>query len=169
MTPEASFLKIVTLITSLGEKHIDIDDVFRWNRLELAGALRRGANKTIMLIDAVEVDTDSPSNNSVHQNKCSFFILGKEGVKTDKIDSYAEQNEVLEHCMLTAFEVAARLVLEATDTTNKWLYSNIERGSFTYTKVGPLFTNNFFGYRCQFTIKSMEKYIVDQVKWTDLV
>ena len=169
MTPQASFLKITNLITSLGEKHVDIDDVFRWNRLELAGALRRGVNKTIMLIDAVEVDSDSPSNNSVHSNKCSFFILGKEGVKTDKVDSYAEQNEVLEHCMLTAFEVAARLVLEANDPANKWLYSNIERGSFVYTKVGPLFTNNLFGYRCQFTIKSMEKYKVDNNKWTDFL
>jgi hypothetical protein len=169
MTPKASFKNIVTLLTSLGTNHTDINDVFRWNRLELAGALRRGADKTIMLIDAVEIDSDSPANNSVHHNKCSFFILGKQGVKTDKVDSYAAQNEVLEHCLLTAFECAARLVLEANDPANKWLYGNIEKGSFTYTKVGPLFTNNLFGYRCQFTIKSMEKYQVDSAKWTDLV
>jgi hypothetical protein len=168
MTPEASFLKIVTLITSLGEKHKDIDDVFRWNRLELAGALRRSANNTIMLIDAVEV-MPSSVGKSAHSNNCAFTILGKKDVKTDKIDSYAEQNEVLEHCLLIAFEVAARLILEANDPAVKWLYGNITKGAFTYNKVGPLFTNNLFGYRCEFTINSIEKYIVDQSKWIDLV
>jgi hypothetical protein len=168
MTPQASFRKITTLLTAMGAKHIEINDVFRWNRLELAGALRRASNNTIMLIDAVEV-TPVSSGKSAHSNNCAFTILGKKDVKTDKIDSYAEQNEVLEHCLLIAFEVAARLILEANNPSEKWLYGNIEKGSFTYNKVGPLFSNNLFGYRCEFSIKSMEKYQVDESKWTDLV
>ena len=61
------------------------------------------------------------------------------------------------------------LILEANDPAIKWLYGNITKGGFSYNKVGPLFTNNLFGYRCEFTINSIEKYNVDKTKWTDLV
>jgi hypothetical protein len=169
MTPKASFKKIVDFLTLIGSNHTDVNSVYRWNRLELDGAMRSGATKSIMLIDAIEVNTDSPGNNNLHLNQCAITILGKEGVSTAKIDSYDAQNDVLEHCQNIAFEIAARLIREADDyAANKWLYGNLEKGSFSFFKVGPVFTENLYGYRCEFTIKSLEDYSIDYDKWADL-
>lgn len=167
MTPKASFQQITDFLTDLGNKHVDVNSVYRWNRTELAGAMRKVAQKSIMLIDAVEVNTNSPSGNNVHLNQCAFTILGKDGVSTALIDSYANQNEVLEHTQKIAFEVAARIQREAHNADISWLYSNLEKGSFNFFKVGPIFTENLFGYRCEFTIKTLEVYKLDTTKWTD--
>lgn len=168
MTPKASFKQITDFLTNLGNLHVDVNSVYRWNRTELAGAMRNGAAKSIMLIDAVEVNTKSPGNNNVHLNQCAFTILGKDGVSTAKIDSYTAQNEVLEHTQQIAFEIATRIQIEASEIENAWLYGHLEKGSFNFFKVGPIFTENQFGYRCEFTITTTEVYKPDVTKWSDL-
>ena len=172
MEANASFQKIVDLLTNLGEQHVDINSVYRWNKLELQGSLRTGAEATILLIDSVETFVINPNHKSFNQNQCAFTVLGKQGISTAKIDSYIEQNEVLNHCQAIAFEMAARLKYEALETNLngplKWLYGNIEQDSFHFFKVGPVFTNQLYGYRCEFTIKAKEYYQPDVTKWEDL-
>lgn len=168
MTPKASFNQIVEFLETIGGLHTEVNSVFRWNRTELSGSLRNGKQKSIMLIDAVEVNTDSPANNNVHLNQCAFTILGKDGVSTAKIDSYANQNIVLQHTQQIAFEIATRIQREAANPNLSWLYGNLEKGSFNFFKVGPIFTENLFGYRCEFTIKTTEVYKLDPTKWTDI-
>ena len=167
MTPKASFKQITDFLTDLGNKHIDVNSVYRWNRTELAGAMRKNVQKSIMLIDAVEINTNSPSNNNVHLNQCAFTILGKEGVSTAQIDSYTNQNDVLQHTQQIAFEIATRIQREAANINNAWLYGHLEKGSFNFFKVGPVFTENHFGYRCEFTITTTEVYKLDDAKWSD--
>jgi hypothetical protein len=167
MTPKASFQEITDFLTDLGNKHVDVNSVYRWNRTELSGAMRKAVQKSIMLIDAVEINANSPAENNVHLNQCAFTILGKEGVSTARIDSYDAQNEVLNHTQKIAFEIAARIQRESYNADLLWLYGNLEKGSFNFFKVGPVFTENLFGYRCEFTIKTMEVYKLDPTKWTD--
>lgn len=172
MEANASFQKIVDFLTNLGVQHTDIGDVFRWNKLQLTGNLKNGAILSVMLIDSIETLTNNPNNKAMHQNNCAFTILGKPNVSTAQIDSYDNQNEVLEHCQSVAFEMAARIIKEATETNLqgplKWLYGNVELASFHYFKVGPVFSNQMYGYRCEFTIKAKEDYTVDVAKWDDL-
>lgn len=167
MTSDASFKKIITYITNLATQHVDIKDAYRFNRIELAGALKKGVQKSLMLIDSVEVKPSKTSVTTTHNNNCAFTILGKEGVSTAKIDAYDAQNEVIDWCQAIAFEVAARIIEDASDSANKWLYGAIDINSFHYYKAGPLFTENLYGYRVEFTINSKEKYKIDPAKWAD--
>jgi len=173
MEAKASFKKIVDYLTNNGLQHVDINDVFRWNKLELSGSLRNGVNLTAMLIDSIETTVSTPNSKKFHHNQGAFTILGKPNVSTSKIDSYIEQNEVLDHCQTIAFEMAARLIYDARVTALnnaelKWLYNNIEADSFHFFKVGPVFTNQLYGYRCEFTIKAKETYEPNPIKWNDL-
>lgn len=168
MTSTASFEQIIGFLTNLGNQHVDINTVIRFNRLELSGALRAGAQKSIMLLDAIEITTQKTSNVQVHLNQCAFTILGKPNVSTARIDDYETQNEVLQHTQTIAFEVATRIKTEAEKIANDWLYGNLVKDSFTFFKVGPVFTENLYGYRCEFVIRSNEVYEVDVTKWSDL-
>lgn len=172
MEAKASFQKIVDFLTNLGAQHTNIGDVFRWNKLQLAGNLKTNINLSAMLIDSVETLVNNPNHKAMHGNQCAFTILGKNGVSTAQIDSYDKQNEVLDHCQAVAFEMAARIIKEATETdlqgSLKWLYGNVELASFHFYKVGPVFTDQLYGYRCEFTIKAKEDYTVDVAKWADL-
>lgn len=168
MTSNASFQTIISFLTNLGNQHIDVNSVFRFNRLELQGSLRKGLQKSIMLLDAIEVNTEKTNNINTHLNQCAFTILGKEGVSTSKIDAYDAQNEVLEHCQAIVFEIAARIKIESKKIENEWLYANLIEDSFSFFKVGPVFTENMYGYRCEFIIKSNEKYALNFDKWLDV-
>lgn len=172
MEAKASFKKIVDYLTNLGTQHIDIADVFRWNKLEFSGSLRTKIPGTVMLIDSIEIKPLATNSKIINQNYCAFTILGKSGVSTAKLDAYAQQNEVLDFCQGVAFEIMARLFYDA-ETTNlqgvlKWLYNNVEKDSFHLFKVGPVFTEQLYGYRCEFTIKAPEIYTIDTTKWQDL-
>jgi len=132
MDSNASFSKIIELLTTIGNAHVDIVDTFRFNSLELSGALKKGLNATVMLLDAIEVQPDGSEKVSAHRNQCAITILGKKDVSTARIDNHDAQNEVIDHCQAIAFEVAARLLYEASFVEKKWLYGNITKNSFSY-------------------------------------
>ena len=135
MTSSATFKKIIDYLTDLGSKHVDIKDAYRFNHLEISGSLKKGVNKSFMLIDPVEVQPSKTPVTTTHNNKCAFTILGKEGVSTAKLDAYDAQNEVLDWCQAIAFEVAARITEDASNSANKWLYGAIDINSFHYYKL----------------------------------
>jgi hypothetical protein len=172
MQTNASFKIITDYLLNLGAQHIDIGDAFRFNQLELAGSLKNSTKLSVMLVDSIETKADDTNNKTFHNNYCAFTVLGKPGVSTAKIDSYDAQNEVLQHCQQICFEIAARIKHDATETdldgSLKWMYGTLERGSFHYFKVGPVFAEQLYGYRCEFTLKPYENYKVDTTKWNDL-
>lgn len=169
MTPNIDFEKIVKYLEDLGSKHVDINKTVRWNRAELQGQMRTENLESIMLIDAPEFQSEGSQNN-IHSILCAFTILGKKNVATPKIDDYDKQNEIIDHCLNICFEVAARIQRDAYESSNeklKWLYAALQKASYQYIKVGPIFTNHLYGYRCQFEIRSPEVYKLDPAKWTD--
>lgn len=171
MKSSASFKEIIDFQTNICKKHKDVVDVFRFNKLELSSALRRGSNGTVVLLDSIEVDPNANTSGKViHRNKGAFTVLGKKDTSTSDITNYDAQNDVLDHCQTIAFEIAARYKYESNifNEANKWLYNNIDINSFSYFKVGPIFADNLYGYRCEFTIKSIENFIVDPGMWEDL-
>lgn len=170
METKASFKKIVDFLSNLGEQHINIKKTVRWNKLELAGSFKHNNSLSVMLIDSIETNVDKPKNATFNRNQVAFTILGQEGFSTAKIDSYSNQNQVLEHCQQIAFEIAARLMYECENAEGdtSWLYAAIKPSSFHFYKVGPVFTENLYGYRCEFVIDVKECYKVDATKWNDI-
>lgn len=170
MTPTADFTTIKDYLESLGNLHVDINKVVRWNLAELNGQMRTNNQESIMLIDAPQINSEASERN-VHVHDCAFTILGKPGVSAPRIDDYEKQNEIIQHCQNICFEVASRIQVDSyksEDASLKWLYAGLQKQSFQYFKVGPIFTNNLYGYRCQFEITTREVYTIDPLKWSDV-
>jgi len=174
--PRISFDTLLTLLETQASNHVDINDSYRWNASEFTGTLRSGTNLPVMLIDAPETQSSGSKKSRFHNNTIAITVLGKEGVPTAKVDSYDNQNEVLNFCQSICFDIETRLLSIASSPTVKsgqaqvknWLYGLIDENSFHHFKVGPIFTERLFGYRCEITIKNQVSTVPDPAKWEDL-
>lgn len=167
-----TFKTIVEYLEGLADQHVNISEKYRWNKTELASSIRSGVALPIALIDAPETQEEATNNASFNNHSCAITILGKNGVDTSKITSYNEQNEVLDFCQNICFELAARIKYDAAlpqiAGQKNWLYGLLVKGSFHYFKVGPVFSNSYYGYRVEFNMKSKVDCNVDVAIWNDL-
>jgi len=163
-----SFETIISYLENLAAQHVAVATAFRWNKAQLAGQLRQGTATSIVLIDAPETQEEFTNTKVFNSHSCALTVLGKQGVTAFKRDDYAAQNEILDHCQRICFEMAARIKDDASTGRVPWLRGLVVKGSFHYFKVGPLFSNAYYGYRVEFTIKSKVGCVVDVAKWGDL-
>lgn len=170
--PRISFLNIINYLEGLAEKHVDIKAAYRWNVLEFSGLLRKGVDLPVMLIDAVETQTSGDSKKTIHSNSTAFTVLGKPNTNTGNIDEYEAQNIVLDFCQQICFDIEARIIEDSKipqkDNKNNPFYGLINKNSFHFFKVGPIFSDGLYGYRCELTLKNKESLCVDKTKWTDM-
>ena len=171
--PRTSFLDIVTYLEDLATKHADITESYRWNVLDASGAMRSGINTPLMLIDAIETQTTGGPGKTIHKNTTAITILGKPNTPTAHADAYQSQNEVLDHCQKICFEIEARIIHDSKQTVDasgnkNWMYGLVDRSSFHFFKVGPIFSDRLFGYRCELTLKNTVPDCPDKTKWSDL-
>jgi len=171
--PRVSFLTIVNYLESLAAKHVAINESFRWNVSEFSGALRSGVRLPVMLIDAIETQTQSDKDKTIHANTTAFTILGKPNTRTGNLDQYQAQNEVLDCCQQLCFDIEARVLYDARqvkgdDGLKNWLYGLVDKNSFHHFKIGPIFSDGLYGYRCELTLKNVEPACPDVSKWEDL-
>jgi hypothetical protein len=170
--PRISFLNIVNYLENLAEKHIDIKNSYRWNVSEVSGALRSGIELPVMLIDAVETQTKGDNTKTIHVNTTAFTILGKPNTRTGNLDEYEAQNEVLDFCQQICFDLESRILEDATlskanDGSKNWLYGLVDKNSFHHFKIGPIFSDGLYGYRCEVSLKNLVSTCVDNNKWND--
>lgn len=171
--PRVSFLKIINYLESLAENHVDIKSSYRWNVSEVTGQLRNGLDLPVQLIDAVETQTKGDRKKTIHSNSTAFTVLGKPNTSTGNLDEYEAQNEVLNYCQGICFDLETRILHDAEQVKDKygnknWLYGLVDKNSFHHFKVGPLFTDGLYGYRCEVTLKNLVNTIPVSDKWTDL-
>lgn len=170
--PKVSFLTITNYLEGLAAKHITIKSAYRWNVGEVSGALRKGIDLPVMLIDPVETQTNGDASKTFHSNTTAFTILGKPNTKTGNFDEYEAQNQVLELCQTLCFDMEARILHDAQQTHTpegkNWMYGLVEANSFHFFKVGPLFSDGLYGYRCEVTFKNQVPTCVDASVWSDL-
>ncbi|WP_028890879.1 hypothetical protein [Tenacibaculum sp. 47A_GOM-205m] len=168
-----SFLTIVNYLEALSANHVDVKDSFRWNVNEVSGALRSGVALPITLIDAPETQSSGKNTTPlIHINTTAFTVLGKPNTKTGNLDDYDAQNEVLDYTQRICFDFQKRILHDASlpkiNGQKNWLYGLIDKNSFHFFKVGPLFSEGLYGYRCELTIKNKVTTEVDAEKWSDL-
>lgn len=170
----ANFLKITGYLENLADQHVNINSKYRWNVNEVTGALRKGIDLPVMLIDAVETQSQGANTTSlIHSNTTAFTILGKPNTRTGNLDKYQAQNEVLEHCQTICFELQNRILHDAEQPKDSagnknWLYGLVDKNAFHFFKVGPLFSDGLYGYRCELTLKNKVCTEVDTTKWSGL-
>lgn len=158
-----AFLNIINYLENLAKQHTLINSHFRWNVSEVTGAFRKGVELPVMLIDAIETQTEGNTTKTFHNHTTAFTILGKPNTRTGNLDDYEAQNEVLELCMQICFDIEARLIGERLKSPFL-----VEKNSFHFFKVGPLFVEGLYGYRCEFSLKNKACCQIDALKWKDL-
>lgn len=170
--PRMSFLNIVNYLEQLATTHVDIKKAYRWNVSEVSGALRSGIELPVMLIDAVETQTKGDASKTLHVNTTAFTILGKPNTRTGNSDQYAAQNEVLDYCQQICFDLETRIIHDASisrkDGVKNWLYGLVDKNSFHYFKLGPIFSDGLYGYRCELAFKNQVCIEPNTAKWNDL-
>ena len=171
--PKVSFLTIVNYLEGLGEKHSKIKSFYRWNVSEATGAMRKGFDLPVMLIDAVETQTMGNTTKTLHNNKTAFVILGKPNTKTGNLDQYQAQNEVLDYCQQICFDIETRIMHDAqqlkdSDGNKNWMYGLLDKNAFHHFKIGPIFTEGLYGYRCELAIKNQVCTMPDANIWEDM-
>lgn len=169
--PNISFEVLISYLEDLADKHIDIKDKFRWNISEVSGAMRSGVEYPVMTIDSPEVSTTGDTAKRFHQNSIAFNILAKpEGQRG--ADKYAEQNVVLNQCLQICYDLECRIIADGSlvkiGGEKNWLYNMIDINSFNFQKIGPIYSDGLFGYRCELLIKNSVPRVVDTSKWNDL-
>ncbi|NKI28271.1 hypothetical protein HCG49_17085 [Arenibacter sp. 6A1] len=171
--PRISFLDIVSFLESLAEAHQDIKGSYRWNVAEFTGKMRKGVELPVMLIDAVETQSSGDKSKRFHGNSTAFTILDKPDTNSGMLDEYQAQNQVLNACQQICFDVEDRILFTASvarddNNVKNWLYGLVDENSFHHVKVGPIFVDGLFGYRCEVTLKNQIPTVPDISKWKDL-
>ncbi len=171
--PRISLLDIVGYLEGLASAHVDIKSAYRWNVSEFTGKMRKGVELPVMLIDAVETQGMGDKAKRFHANVTAFTILDKPNTKTGGMDEYEAQNQVLDACQQICFDVEDRILFTASLTKDdnnakNWLYGLVDEDSFHHVKVGPIFVDGLYGYRCEVTLKNQVPTLPDASKWQDL-
>ncbi|MFV9552098.1 hypothetical protein [Algibacter sp. PT7-4] len=171
--PRITMLIITSYLENIANNHALIQDKFRWNISEVTGQLRKGVNLPFMAIDAVETKTTGDKTKIIHLNSTAFTILGKPNTKTGNLDQYEAQNQVLEYCQNICFDIENRILHDAQQIKDaqgnkNWLYGLVDQNSFHHFKVGPLYAEGLYGYRCEITLKNQSTICVEKDKWNDL-
>tara|TARA_B110001452_G_scaffold169692_1_gene141938 strand:+ start:763 stop:1281 length:519 start_codon:yes stop_codon:yes gene_type:complete len=171
--PRISFIKIINYLELLAANHVDIKKAYRWNVSEVSGKLRSGIKLPIMLIDAVETQTNGDQTKTIHNNTTAVTILGKPNTSTGNLDQYEAQNEVLDFCQQICFDIEQRILYDATQVKDSngnknWLYGMADKNSFHFFKIGPLFSDGLYGYRFELSLSNKISSCVDKTKWKDL-
>ncbi|ALU74348.1 hypothetical protein AUW17_03270 [Tenacibaculum dicentrarchi] len=171
--PRIDFKTITNYLENLADANIEIASKYRWNVTEFTGNLRSGIALPVKLIDAVEVQTSGNNTQRSHNNIVAFTVLDKPNTRTGNANEYDAQNEVLNRCQNICFDIETRILHDATnikdaDGNRNWLYGRVEEGSFRFYKMGPIFTDTLYGYRCEFALKNQVCKIPDASKWNDM-
>lgn len=171
--PRVSFLDVTNYLASLATTHVDIQGSYRWNISEVSSALRSGVPLPVMLIDAIETNTQGDASKTLHLNSTAFTILGKPNTKTGDLDQYQAQNEVLDYCQQICFDLEQRILYDAkqvkdSNNNKNWLYGLVDTSSFHHFKVGPIFSDGLYGYRTELILKNHIPLLPDSSKWSDL-
>ena len=171
--PRISLKDIVNYLEYLADQHVDLKSKFRWNINEVSGAMRNGVELPLMAIDSVETRTKGDASKTLHANSIAFTILGKPNTKTGNLDESEAQTEVLDFCQNICFDIEARMLydsrqLKDKDGNKNWLYRRFDKTSFHFFKVGPVYTDSLFGYRCELSFDNQESMDPEITKWADL-
>lgn len=170
--PRVSFLTIVNYLESLADAHKGIKDKYRWNISEISGAIRSGIEMPVKLIDEVETQTSGDKAKTFHTNTTAFTILDKPNTKTGNVTEIEAQNIVLDACQQLCFDMETRILHDASLPTingsKNWLYGMVDKSSFHHFKIGPLFSDGLYGYRCEVSLKNQVCTEPDISKWDDL-
>lgn len=155
-------LILVNYFSQLATNLKDIKSFFRMDLTEIQGAFRSTATFPCMVTESHEGDFGSSNPMSSINNITFAFTIYTKPLKAD----YQDQNTQLATAEEIGLKILARMRHDAA-TPGHILYNKFLIENVTYAKVGPIFTEQLYGYRFMGTIKGTEPLIVNPADWND--
>lgn len=156
---------ILDYFQSLNEKLVDFPEksYFRMDLEEIMGSFRSRINFPAMAVESPDGDAEgSTVSNSVLGRLFAFTIY-----QNPEKGNFAEQNQMIDQCERIGLKIIARMRYDAFDPEHL-LYNHFLVSSVKWTKVGPIFNEELFGYRFTGIISGSESLKVDPADWSDV-
>lgn len=151
---------LVNYFSDLATQLKSINSFFRMNLTEIMGAFRSTAEFPCMVIESHEGDFgDSTPISSINNIAFGFTIY----TNPDN-DDYDAQNQDLATAEEIGIKILARMRHDATQP-NHILYNRFKIETVTYSKVGPIFNEQLYGYRFVGAIRLQEPLTVNPDDW----
>lgn len=158
------YSNIVAYFRSLAEKHVDLSDFFRADTTEIMAAMRPGVNYPVLMLEDPELDL----SDNLGQNKTEHFDLGFAVLIPCEVQNWDEIEEKRAQTMDVIMELERR-VLADSENPEHWLYNRYDANETRFHPIGPIFTDNCYGYRCEMMLRNTDvKRTPTNAKWSDL-
>ena len=154
---------LVNYFKSIAENLNGIEDFHRMNLSEIQGSFRSSANFPCLTIESHDGDfKDSNLIQSVNDRAFAFTVFTK-----PKIGDYEDQDTKLTESEAYGKKIIARIKHDAS-IKDHFLHQNFKVETVSYSKVGPLYQEQLYGFRFTGQIKASDPLIVNPDDWTDL-
>lgn len=153
---------IVNYFSNIADTLIDLKSFYRMDLTEIQGAFRNNKVTPTLVLESHEADLgDSNVMQTVKNISFAFtiYILPKTG-------DYDDQNAKLDESEIIGLKVIARMRHDAT-IPGHFLYNKFKSAEVNYSKVGPVFNEELYGFRFSGNIKAPDPLIVNPTDWTD--
>lgn len=153
---------LVSYFKSLADNLNGVNDFFRMDLTEIQGAFRSTAKFPCLVMEAHEGDYgDSNLMQSVNNRTFAFTVYTK-----PKLKDYNDQDTQLTLSETLGKKILARMRHDAT-LPEHFLHNHFQAEECSYTKVGPIFNEQLYGYRFVGNFRASEPLIVDPDDWAD--
>lgn len=161
----ATHKPILDYFQSLNEKLVDFpeDSFFRMDLEEIMGSFRSGINFPAMTVESPDGDAENSIGSNSVVGRLFAFTVFQNPTKGD----FAQQNEMIDQCERIGLKIIARMRHDSFEKTHM-LYNRFNANSVKWTKIGPLFNEELFGYRFTGIITGSESLNIDPADWSDI-
>jgi hypothetical protein len=148
----------------LVQKHVDLNSFFRFDFSEIMAKMRNGIEYPALLLEDTGLSiADNGAQSKSESFEVSFLVL-----KTSKPREYDIIELALSDCLEIAKELERR-VLADSESPSHWLYNRYEQSQTIFHKVGPIFAETCWGYRCSLVFTNTDvQRLPTAAKWSDL-
>ena len=143
--------------------HFQENSFFRMDLQEIFDSFRSGISFPAMAVESPEGDAEGSDITSSALTRTVAFSI----YQLPQAGNAAQQNEMLDECERIGLKILARMRYDARQPGHL-LYNRFKVSSAKWMKVGPLFTEQLYGYRFTVEIEGGESLKVDAADWKDI-
>ena len=147
---------------NLASVHFGENSFFRMDLEEIFGSFRSGISFPALAVESPEGDAEaSDITGSALSRTLAFTVY-----QNPRHGDFEEQNIMLDECERIGLKILARMRHDARKPEHL-LYNRFKASSAKWIKVGPVFTEELYGYRFTVTIEGNESLKLDAADWKD--
>lgn len=157
--------KVITdYMQDLENKNTSTKSFFRFNIMEIQGAIRGNIIYPAMAMESPEGNfSDSSVNNSLDKKIFAFSILDK-----PEKGNFDDENDKLDQCEIIGKQFLSRMRYDSFLPSSP-IYNCFNLSDVEYHKVGPIYTDRLFGYRFEIHLDDKKTNMqINPSEWTDL-